>query len=425
MRYPARVVLSSCLLGAGLATANAAASDNASTAAPAPIWTITYNSQYQFVSWNGSRGFPNTLAFSGHGSQFYNPLGVEMTGSPFQNWNFDLVGRAGYVYGSQSVGPFSGSVSTPTDSTFSGTATYTGFGGVQPYATLMMNLPTGEASLNGTSTFARMDPDLVPVPTYGEGFNIGPTVGVTVPLGKELTVVVNGGYTHRGQYDKEGGFDAATMQTMGFQTTDPSNVWTVAGNATWVHDRLTVTGSVSEAWETTNYVDNLPQYRAGPRTTIAGNASYMWDDRWTTSLDGYLVHSDKNDIPNALTGMGPLFAEMFDSNNDVFRINAAQLYKTPFYNGTLTLGPVAGFMDRNHNSYDPGTAQFVPAKTRTSVGATATYVATDRLSFNGRVEYMWIHEDQMPAIALFPATFVPNVNGQGVMVSAAVTYVLP
>jgi hypothetical protein len=424
MRYLAIAALAAAIASgpssAGLAADMAVKAAPMAAADPVP-WTITFNDQMQYVSWTGSRGWPNTLAFSGHGAEFYNPLGVEITGSSIRNWSFDFVVRGGYVWASQTVGPFSGSVSTPTDSTFSGTATYTGFNGFQPYVTLMTNVPTGEATLTNTATFARMDPDLVPVPTFGEGFNVGPTLGVTVPVSSELTMVVNGGYTHRGHYDKEGGFDPLTMTTVGIQPTSPSDVWTTAGNVTWVHQRLTMTGSVSEAWETINYVGGVPVYRAGPRTTVAGSVGYMWDDHWTTSADGYFVHSDKNDIPNPLTGLPPLAAEMFDSNNDIFRINASQTYKTPFYNGTLNVGPVASFMDRNHNSWDPGTAQFVPAKTRESVGGTATFVVNSKLNFNARVEHVWIHENETPAVIGFPATLVPIVNGQGWALSAAMT----
>jgi len=289
MRFALRVAAMAAAMTAGQMSLGVAA-DMAvkappASAAPANPWTITFNSQWQYVSWTGSRGWPNNLTFSGRGAEFYNPFGMEVAGSSIPNWNFDFVLRGGYVWASQTVGPFTGSISTPTDSTFSGTATYTGINGIQPYATLMANIPTGLAQLSNLSTFARMDPDLVPVPTYGEGFNIGPTLGVTVPVNPELSMVFNAGYTDRGHYDKEGGFDPLTMTTVGFQPTQPSDVWTVAGSATWTHQQLTLNGSVSEAWETINYVGGMPQYRSGARTTVSGSATYMWDDRTTTSLD--------------------------------------------------------------------------------------------------------------------------------------------
>lgn len=397
--------------------APSAFADDAAIAA-VPVWNWTYSTIPQFVGWSSNRGWPNNLVGSGHGSQFYAP--VLISGSTTQpNWNFQFDAHTGYVYGQQSVGAFSGSVSTATDTTLSGTATYTGFNGWQPYATVMVNLPTGQSVLANTSTWARMDPDLVPIAVYGEGFNVGPTLGVTVPVNSNFTVVVNGGYTWRGKYWKEGGFDPLTMTTMlPNQLIDPSGVWTGAMTAVWTQGPLTLQGTGSYAVETSNYVDGLVAYRTGPRTTISGSGSYMWNDHWTTSVDGYFVHIDRNDIPQLLNPF-LLTPEMLDSNNNIFRINANQMYRTPFEGGTLTVGPVGSFMFREHNSWDPTSASFVPAKTRYSVGASATYAPSSKTTVNLRVEHVWINEDSEPAAA------IPVVNGDGWLAMLGLTFNTP
>lgn len=392
-------IFAACMCAAGHAYAD-------DGGASAPVWNWTYDSEPQFVSWSASRGWPNNVVGSGHGSQFYVPFGVSTTGTPLNNWNFQVDVHGGYVWASQSVGSFSGSVSTATDTTVSTTTTYTGFNGFQPYLSVMANLPTGESMLTGTHTWARMDPDLVPVAVYGEGLNVGPTIGLTIPVNSELAVVVNGGYTWRGKYWKEGGFDPTTMTTMAPQLTDPSGVWTGAATATWTHGALTLQSTASYAVETTNYVDNVAAYRTGPRTTISGSGSYLWDDHWSTSVDGYWVHIDKNDIPAAIAPFG-LTPEMLDSNNNIFRINASQMYKTPFQNGTLTVGPVGSFMYRENNSWDSTSFSFVPAKTRYSVGASGTYAPNDKANVSLRLEHIWINEDNQPAAG------IPTVNGQG------------
>jgi len=43
-----------------------------------------------------------------------------------------------------------------------------------------------------------MDPDLVEVSTFGEGFNIGPTGGFAFPISKSLVLTTSAGYTWRG-----------------------------------------------------------------------------------------------------------------------------------------------------------------------------------------------------------------------------------
>lgn len=400
-------------------------------AAPAaPVWTYTFDTSPQFVAWQSSRGWPETLGVSGHGSEFYDPFGLAANGTWGNDWRLNITARSGFVYANQSVGAFSGSIATTTDTTFSGTATYTGFNGYQPYLTIMTNLPTGQAALPNTATFARMDPDLVPLAVFGEGFNIGPTVGVNIPVNKELTVVPNVGYTWRGEWDKEGGFDPLTMTTVGMQATNPSQIWTGGVNATWVHGALMLQGSASYAVETINYVDQMPSYRSGPRTTVSGSGSYAWNTQWTTSFDGYFVHSERNDVlmPNVPT----LVAEAFDSNSNVFRINAKQMYNTTVDGRPFSVGPVGSFMFRDHNSWDPTTAQFVPEKTRFTVGGMATYTY-DKYNLSLRVEYEQINEDISPdkimqiagVATLLPGSGVPAVNGSGVLITAAVTRSFP
>jgi hypothetical protein len=390
----------------------------------APVWTWIYNNETQYVSWTSNRGNPTSFtgppAGSARGSQFYDPFGVTMSGAPVSNWNVNVTARGGYVYGSQTIGGLSGSVSTATDTTLSGTATYTGFSGWQPYVTLMANLPTGESVLVGTHTFARMDPDMVPVAAYGEGFNIGPTLGVNIPFNSEFTLVLNGGETWRGPFWKEGFFQGLpTLTSTPSQLINPSQMWTGAATAVWTHGAISLQGTASYAVESTSYINHALAYRAGPRTTISGSGSYRWDQSQTTSIDGYFVHSDRNDVPSAVVP-GVLVPEVLDSNNDVFRINVGHMYMTPYNGGTLTVGPIGSFMYRDRNSYDPTTFSFEPAKTRYSAGASAGYSPNNKFNVNARVEHIWIDEAAQPTPFL-----IPTVNGQGWQASLAMTLSTP
>jgi hypothetical protein len=384
-----------------------------------PVWTISFNDELRYFSWHGSRGWPNNLVGSGSGSELYNPIGLSLSGTPIKDWKLDISLRGGFVWARQSVANFSGSIGTATDTTFSGTATYNGFNGFQPYVTVMVNTPTGTTVLRDTRTFARMDPDLVDVPTFGEGFNVGPTIGVNIPLNQEFTLVLSGGATWRGPWDKENGFDALTMTTPGpLQHTDPSRVYTGAATLTYAKDRLMVQGSGSYAWETVNFVDGMAQYRSGPRTTISGSTSYGWDDMWTSSADGYFVHSDRNEV----VGVVPvLVAEAFNSNNNVYRVNLSHMYHT----GPFTVGPVGSFMVRDRNSWNPTTFQFVPGKTRFAVGGNGQYVVTNTITANARVEHVWIREDLSPdkivGAQVFPGSGVPVVNGEGWALTGGLT----
>src|ERR1700730_12626093 len=169
-------------------------------------WNISYNSEVRYFSWQNSRGFPASvppLAGTGHGSQVYAPMSLSLTGNPSPNWKFEFVARGGLVSASQTTSGERGSVDTSVDTQLSGTVTYNGLTGFQPYLAMLINGPTGKSALYGSSRFARMDGDLVDQGSYGEGWNFGPTAGVNIPLSQALILTLSGGYTQRNPFAKE------------------------------------------------------------------------------------------------------------------------------------------------------------------------------------------------------------------------------
>ena len=74
---------------------------------------------------------------------------------------------------------------------------------VLPFELLLgldFNLPTGKTDLSPNETLLVMDPDLLPINTYGEGFNVNPTI--TIAKGWDnWTFALGFGYLWRGSYD--------------------------------------------------------------------------------------------------------------------------------------------------------------------------------------------------------------------------------
>ena len=203
---------------------------------------LLYNQELRYVTWEGSRGYrtdavprnPN----AGSGSQFYMPMALELSGKPARDWSFDVLLRAGYVDSRQSTTGQSGSYAGMIDTQLLGKVVYTGNGLFTPFFALTTNLPTGETQLNGTSTNARMDPDIVDVPTFGEGFNIGPTAGVIVPgrFGATMTFAV--GYTSRGSYTRDD-------PVVNHRHVEPGDEWTGYVSVLNPMGQLTLSGSLS------------------------------------------------------------------------------------------------------------------------------------------------------------------------------------
>jgi hypothetical protein len=84
--------------------------------------------------------------------------------------------------------------------------------------------------------------------------------------------------------------------------------------------------------------------------------------------------------------------EAFNSNNDVTTVTADTTYKA----GPLSLGPTGSYTFRAHNSYDPTSFQFVPAKTKWSAGGVLQYAVTNQVSLTARVERIWVTVDSSP-----------------------------
>ena len=203
--------LIAALYGVVVATSIAGAQDKPADGPATSVmsesrWTATFASEVRYFSWRSDRGFPPRDAppdARGSGSQWYIPFALQVIGRPNDDFKFELLGRGGWVNSRQSTPGFSGEVSTFTDTQVSTTVTYYGFNGIQPFVALNLNIPTGKSSLPGTAANARMDPDLVGIASFGEGWNIGPTIGFNLPITRNLMFTTSAGYTLRGKFDRE------------------------------------------------------------------------------------------------------------------------------------------------------------------------------------------------------------------------------
>jgi hypothetical protein len=396
--------------GFGIATGPVLAADmpvKATVQAADQVWNVSYNTELRFFSWNNTRGYPvdpAPLSGNGHGTQVYAPMSFSVSGSPTPDWRYEFVIRGGAVSSSQTTAGNRGSVDTLVDTQVSNTVTYNGFSGFQPFAAMLINLPTGSAALFGNSRYARMDGDLVDQGTYGEGWNWGPTAGVNIPLSQSLILTLSGGYTVRTQFNKEA-LDPITNTVTAVDVIKNGDEGTVTAALGYSEGPLSLQGSGSYSWDQASGTNGLDQYRVGPRTTISGSANYTFDPMWSVYANGFWTHTEKNDVQNAFGTA--LISESFDSNSNLFRINSGLNYR--FANG-FTVGPVASYLFRDHNGYDATTFSFVPAKTRWSVGAAANYNVTNKINVNFKLEHVWIHEDEFTGPPAF-APVVPFMNG--------------
>jgi opacity protein-like surface antigen len=391
------------------------AADSTSSSASVPVaaapatmsWSQAFSSEVRYFSWQSNRGMPTNainsnstglLTSHGSGAELYIPYASQLVGQS-NDFKIELLGRGGWVWARQSTAGLTGEVSTATDTTASGTITYLGLQGIQPFISISLNLPTGLAALPPSAVNARMDPDLVDIATFGEGLNVGPTVGFNLPLTSSLMVSASVGYTWRGTFDREGqltppGGGVAPSTT----SIKPGNALTGTGSIGYQTNRISakITGTISEETATTE--NGMPFVKAGMSYLGAGIFSYNWPMQHvgTTTLSVSASHVDRNEVLfQCLMGCPTtLVTEPFNTNSNLYRVGLEHL----FVFDQVALGPTASFLYRDRNGYEPTTLQFVPAKRRWAIGAQARYAPNQNLLFNARIDHVWTREDDIPVL---------------------------
>jgi hypothetical protein len=277
-------------------------------------------------------------------------------------------------------------LATTTDTVVSGTATYLGIPGLQPFIAMNLNLPTGTTALYGIAANARMDPDIVDLATFGEGLNVGPTVGVNIPILDALILTFGSGYTWRGGYRMEALLDPANLE-QATTLVGPGRIATQTASLGYQQTKLTLLASASYAHETTTYLDHVASYVLGDRYTLSATAGYSWTQSSSTTFTAAWTNAEKNRVLDpALMAVIP---ESFRSNSAVYRYRLEQ----SFASGNWTVAPMVNYMRRDQNSYNPVTQQFIPAKTRIGTGGSAQYAISEGTSLKASAEHFWINEN--------------------------------
>lgn len=378
-------------------------------------WTTVFSTEARYFYWRNNFGAPNGTG-PGRGSEFYLPFAMQLTGKSFETWNADFTVRGGWVKAIQSTPGHSGTVQTTTDTVASGTVTYLGLQGIQPFVALNANLPTGKTVLLGSQANARMDPDFVDISTFGEGFNLGPTAGFNFPITDTLLITTSLGYTWRGRFTQ----DLIGDLTNPFLTSrvDPGENLTATGAINYQIGQLALGFTGAVTWETPTSVDGTNTLQPGNRFLLALQASYIWPDNiGTTVLNASLAHSNRNKI--LLPGFSFLAIETLNSNSNAYRVGLQHMIPV----GNFQIGPVGSVLYRDHNGYNSATLQFVPPKTRWSAGMLAQYTPKESVTINARFEGIWTRENENPALdggkfddlagGVLPAATVPTISGTG------------
>lgn len=382
---------------AGLAT-TCVVPAHAQTASEEKNWQATVSNETRYMNWTSSYGYPAPLLglTKAKGWQLYSSTGFQIVGRLNDDTKLSVMLRSGGIGSQQSSGGQSSSYSGFTDTSVGATLTYYGIDGLQPFVSLNANLPTGSGTSSGYKS--KMDSDISRIPNFGEGYNLGATVGVTVPITRALVAAFSVGYTHRGPYMSDGALGNLTAQSL-----NPGEVATVTSSLTYKSGPFNAQISAVYTTESTATLGGLDYFRSGDKFQLTASAGYKWTDAWSSKVSTSWTHLQRNKV--FVTPPPALNLEPFNSNGDVFSLDLSTSYRV----GALTLTPSFGLLHRTKNSYDPVDLSFVPAKTTTSVGLGASYAVTERASLTASVGHTWANENAR----LTPAT--PRVQTRVLM----------
>ena len=260
-----------------------------------------------------------------------------------------------------------------------------------------LNLPTGKTRLDEqeAQALAGKDNNVLEVSSFGEGFNVGFSLGTAKKFGN-VTVGVNGAYTVKGKYTPRSQDPADEL--------DPGDQLLTAAMVQWqVLPAITVGGGVTYVYLTADQVNGQESSQAGSSVTLKTNfqARPVKPLGLTLTLL-YQIPQKSQELAGetlrteADNSKGTLFAGIFEA--------------TYAYSKTLLLQVVGGVRYYAESPrQDSGSGQpYAGKRLRYSFGPGVTYAVNKQLSCQVIAAYGILRED--PDITQREQTTTTGVN---------------
>lgn len=372
-----------------------------STAAPiSPISENRINETYsafldldfRFSTWQGTRGSNVFAPERGKGTQYYVPLSLGFTYERADAVRIETKMMTGYAWAQHDTVGQQASINTLVDTQIATTVTFLSPEVFQPFIGLALNMPTGTTYLPGNARFTRMDPDLVETGTYGMGFNVNPTIGVTFALNNSTAMSFGVGYAWMGAFTRET-VDLVTGDFDIMQRVKPGDTFTANGTISTALQNLMVAASFAFMAETNLLLDDLTIGRKGGRFISNFATAYVIDPRWSLENNFSWSYLTRDKVADPV--MGSLLDELRNSNSHVFILSTQPNY---MITDRLKIGVNYSLLYRTANSYDAVQEQFVPAKTKQSAGLALSYALSEKAKIDLRLAHFWVVQQDGPLL---------------------------
>jgi hypothetical protein len=369
--------------------------------------TSVVEQDFKFVTWEGTRGTNIFKPEHGEGTQFYASLTGAMSVNLANAALWELAAKTGYVWSHHGTQGQEATYDGPTDTVLAAKVTIGGFTNVSPFLSVNMNVPTGESFLPGQRRFVRMDPDLVELGAYGEGFNVNPAVGFTFAPTATFTLSPSIGYAWRGKFDREGGFttlfnngttsgDDLTITRVGV---DPGNALQASLTSVAKIGTSTVEGSFTYVSQSEVSVNGVPVGQTGAGYVASVRAVYPVSQKLSLDLSGGWSFRERNKVPQTPPsttlpfGGGDLIEEAKNSNSNVLIAGLQPIYALT---DQLALWMNYSFLWRDQNSYDIIEDRFIPGRVKHSLGLGFDYALSKTAVVSLSGSRFWAHDGAGP-----------------------------
>ena len=322
-------------------------------------------------------GFHATT-FSGDGekgTQMYLPIsGSTSLGDLF------LKAQTAYVKTSYDPGPGSSeSLSTLTDTKVNASYAFVDQLPVDLLVGLDLNLPTGKTNLDAQELTLILDSDLVPITSYGEGFNINPTLSL-LKRWQQLTLGAGIGYLLRGEYD----------YSVEAKNYDPGDALSFT---TQLQYHLNQQWTLKAQGEYTRFgTDQLngKDYLEQGDYLLFGLGARQQTDSWLNSINLRYTYRDNSKISN---GNGQLVTEQ----DNIQGAEIALDYNTRYNLSERTrLSGSARYLHVAENEYASSSSYYVGEKTKASLGLGIARTLSDIFEASLGVEGFILTADRNP-----------------------------
>jgi hypothetical protein len=246
---------------------------------------------------------------------------------------------------------------------------------------LGFNLPTGKTNLSNNQLVLIADPDLMPIITFGEGFNVNPYVSVSKQWEK-FVVGIGAGYNYRGKYD----FSEALNDYK------PGNIITASLEAGYdITDSLHTNIFGEYAYTDTDTVSSNDYYKEGNLYIIGlggGYAQPSW--RLDVNLTSLIRSKSKflSDEDNHAQILEPA-----KYNNHGVEYDAGIIYKY-FLNELTAFGAGVDFAYIGKNDYSSDSPYYIGNRTKVALKGGIDRRFMDKLKGTASLSLFTIKEER-------------------------------